>query len=47
MQRHTIPTFNEKGGHPIAITFQDWEDKMGAEPDNSLRGIISSGRLNG
>jgi molybdenum cofactor cytidylyltransferase len=41
----TIPTFNEKGGHPIAITSQDCENILAAESDIPLREIISPDRL--
>ena len=41
----TIPTLNEKGGHPIAITTQDCENILRAEPDTPLREIISPDRI--
>ena len=41
----TIPTFNEKGGHPIAITTQDCENILRAESDTPLREIISPDRI--
>ncbi len=41
----TIPTLNEKGGHPIAITSDDCENTLRAEPDTPLRDIISPDRL--
>jgi len=41
----TIPTLNEKGGHPIAISIQDCENILQAEPDTPLREIISPDRI--
>ena len=41
----TIPTLNEKGGHPIAISTQDCENILRAEPDTPLREIISPDRI--
>ena len=41
----TIPTYKEKGGHPIAITSQDCENIMQAEPDIPLRELISPERM--
>ena len=41
----TIPTLNEKGGHPIAISIQDCENILRAEPDTPLREIISPDRI--
>ena len=42
----TIPTYEKKGGHPIAITSQDCENIMQAEPDIPLRELISPERMN-
>jgi len=41
----TIPTYEQKGGHPIAITLRDCEKILAAEPDIPLREIISPDRL--
>ena len=41
----TIPTLNEKGGHPIAISTQDCENILAAVPDTPLREIISPDRI--
>jgi len=41
----TIPTYEQKGGHPIAITPQDCENIMQAEPDIPLRELISPERM--
>ena len=41
----TIPTYEQKGGHPIAITSQDCENIMQAEPDIPLRELISPERM--
>lgn len=41
----TIPTYKEKGGHPIAITSQDCENILQAEPDIPLRELISPEKM--
>jgi len=41
----TIPVYNENGGHPIAISTQDCESILQAEPDTPLREIISPDRI--
>ena len=41
----TIPTYEQKGGHPIAITSQDCENILQAEPDIPLRELISPERM--
>ena len=41
----TIPTYDQKGGHPIAITSQDCENILQAEPDIPLRELISPERM--
>ena len=41
----TIPTYEQKGGHPIAITSQDCENILEAEPDIPLRELISPERI--
>ncbi len=41
----TIPTYEGKGGHPIAITSEDCETILLADPDTPLRELINPDRM--
>ena len=41
----TIPTLNEKGGHPLAITSEDCENILQAKPDTPLHELINPDRI--
>jgi len=45
METTTAPEYNGRGGHPIALTSQDCEVIIQAQPDVPLRNLINASRI--